>query len=423
MDKCDPTGFVVLAEAGPHLSSQEVIELEKRYGANNYSPIPVVLERGAGAHVWDVEGNEYLDFLSGIGAVNQGHTHSKIIGALIEQADKLTHVSRAFYSDAFGPFAQMATEMFGYEKILVMNTGVEAVETAIKVARKWGYTKKGIPEGKAKILVADGSFHGRTLGAISASSTPNAAVFGPLVPQFERVPFSDIRALKQALKDPNFAAFIVEPIQGEGGVVVPDPGYRKAAHALCKEANVLFIADEVQTGIARTGRLLACDHEEIHPDIVILGKALSGGVIPVSAILADESVMGVIMPGDHGSTFGGNPLAMRVAQAALEVVRDEKLAERSEQLGRIFRHELALLPHPVVQVRGKGLFNAVVFVPDAGVKAGDICLCLKEAGVLAKNPRDNVIRFAPPLVISETDLRIGIERIKKCIQAYRPLRK
>ena len=397
-------------------SSDEAITMEKKYGAANYSPLPVCLGLGRGAHVWDLENKKYLDFLSGIGSVSQGHCHPKIISALVEQAQKLTMVSRVFYSDTFGPFAKFITEIFGYDRVLVMNTGVEAVETAIKLARKWGYTKKGIAENQAKILFCDGNFHGRTLGAISASTSPDSrGVFGPFMPGFPHVPYNDLKSLEQALKDPTLAAFVVEPIQGEGGVVVPDDGYLRSAFEMCRAANVLFIADEVQTGIARTGKM-ACLRSRgrsaryRHPR-----QSAFGGLLPVSAILADDPVMLCFQPGDHGSTFGGNPLACAVAIAALQVVGEEKLADNAERMGNLFRSELRSLPSPVVSVRGKGLLNAIVFAPDRGIKAGEICLRLKENGLLAKNPRDNIIRFAPPLMISESEMREAIAIIRKVL--------
>lgn len=385
------------------LSTDALIELEKRHGAGNYAPLPVVVARGEGVHVWDPEGRRYLDFLSGICAVSQGHCHPKITRALVAQAERLTLVSRAFYGDTFGAFAAFATAYFGYEKILVMNTGVEAVETAMKLARKWGYEKKGIPDGQAKIVVCEGNFHGRTLAAISASQAANAK-FAPFLPGIVSIPFNDGAALAHALEDPTVAGFLVEPIQGEGGVVVPDKGYLELAHALCRAARVLFVADEVQTGIGRTGKKIACDHEGVRPDILVLGKALSGGVLPVSAILADDAVMSAFKPGDHGSTFGGNPLACAVAKAALEVVEEEKLAENAARMGELFRDGVRALRSPLVrEVRGKGLLNAIVFAPE--VKAYDLCLALRDLGLLAKNTRDHIIRFAPPLTIRDSEMR------------------
>ena len=399
------------------LSSQDLIQLEDKYGAHNYHPLPVVLSRGEGPFMWDVEGKKYYDFLSAYSAVNQGHCHPKIVNALIDQARTLTLTSRAFYNDALGVYEKYITEYFGYDRVLPMNTGAEADETALKLCRKWAYQKKGVPEGKAKILVCDGNFHGRTITIISMSTDPDAYnEYGPYTPGFEKIPYNDLPALEKALEDPNVAGFLVEPIQGEAGVYVPEEGYLSRAYALCKSKNVLFIADEVQTGIARTGKLLACDHESVRPDIVILGKALSGGVFPVSAVLADDDIMLCIHPGQHGSTFGGNPIAARVAIAALEVVKEENLAERAETLGRIFREEMKAIPSDMVElVRGKGLLNAVVIKPKNGKEAWDVCLKMAENGLLAKPTHHHIIRFAPPLVISEEQLREAIAIIKKSI--------
>ena len=399
---------------------QEYIDRESKYGAHNYHPLPVIIERGEGAFVWDIEGKKYLDFLSAYSAVNQGHCHPKIVNALCEQAKKLTLTSRAFYNSELGEYEEYITKFFGYDKVLPMNTGAEADETALKLCRKWAYEKKGVPSNMAKIIVCEGNFHGRTITIISMSTDPDAnANYGPYTPGFEVVPYNDIPALEKALEDPNVAGFLVEPIQGEAGVYVPDSGYLKKAFDLCKEKNVLFIADEVQTGIARTGKLLACDHEGVRPDILILGKALSGGVIPVSAVLADDDIMLVIQPGQHGSTFGGFPLAAKVATAALEVVKEEKLAERATYLGQIFRTEMENFEHDMVElVRGKGLLNAVVVRPKNGKTAWDVCVAMKEEGVLAKPTHGHIIRFAPPLVISEEDLRDGIERIKRAFLKF-----
>lgn len=401
-------------------TSQLAIQLEEKYGAHNYHPLPVVLSRGEGPFLWDVEGKQYFDFLSAYSAVNQGHCHPKIIAAMIEQAQKLTLTSRAFYNDCLGAYEQYVTRFFGYDKVLPMNSGAEADETALKLCRKWAYTKKGIPENQAKIIVCEGNFHGRTITIISMSTDPDAySGFGPFTPGFITIPYNDLDALSQALNDPNVAGFLVEPIQGEAGVFVPDDGYLSKAYALCKEKNVLFIADEVQTGIARTGKLLACDHEGVHPDILILGKALSGGVLPVSAVLADDDIMLCIKPGEHGSTFGGNPVACRVAIAALEVVKDEKLAEKAEALGQIFRAELRKFNSPMIElVRGKGLLNAIIVRPTNGKEAWDVCLKMKENGVLAKPTHQHIIRFAPPLVITEMQLRDAIERIKESILSF-----
>ena len=401
-------------------NSHLAIQLEERYGAHNYHPLPVVLSRGEGPFLWDVEGKRYYDFLSAYSAVNQGHCHPKIIEALIEQAQKLTLTSRAFYNDCLGPYEKYVTGLFGYDKVLPMNSGAEADETALKLCRKWAYTKKGIPENQAKIIVCEGNFHGRTITIISMSSDPDAFKgFGPYTPGFISIPYNDLDALAEALEDPNVAGFLVEPIQGEAGVFVPDEGYLSKAFALCKEKNVLFIADEVQTGIARTGKLLACDHEGAHPDILILGKALSGGVLPVSAVLANDDIMLCIKPGEHGSTFGGNPLACRVAIAALRVVEDEKLAEKAEALGQIFRSELRKINSPMIElVRGKGLLNAIIVRPTKGKEAWDVCLKMKDNGILAKPTHQHIIRFAPPLVITEVQLRDALDRIKESILSF-----
>ncbi len=399
------------------MNSQHFIELESKFGAHNYHPLPVVLSKGEGAFVWDVEGKQYFDFLSAYSAVNQGHCHPKIINALIEQARTLTLTSRAFYNDKLGPYEKFITEYFGYDKVLPMNSGAEADETALKLARRWGYDKKGVAENQAKIIVCDGNFHGRTITIISMSTDPDSFKgFGPYTPGFEFIPYNNIPALEKALEDENVVGFLVEPIQGEAGVFVPDDGYLKKAYDLCKSKNVLFIADEVQTGIARTGKLLACDHEGVRPDILILGKALSGGVMPISAVLADDEIMLVIKPGEHGSTFGGNPLAAKVAVAALEVVKEENLAEKAEYLGKIFREELKSFNHPMVElVRGKGLLNAIVIKPTNGKEAWNVCLKMAENGLLAKPTHQHIIRFAPPLVITEEQLRKAIQIIKKSL--------
>jgi ornithine--oxo-acid transaminase len=400
------------------------IELEERYGAHNYHPLPVVLEKGEGAFVWDVEGKRYFDFLSAYSAVNQGHCHPKIINALVTQAQKLTLTSRAFHSAPLGDFEKYITELFGFDKVLMMNTGVEAVETALKLCRKWAYKKKGVPEGKAKILFASQNFHGRTLGVISASVDPSSRKgFGPFLPGFEVVEYDNIVALEDAIMlDPYIAGFIVEPIQGEAGVKVPGEGYLKAAAKLCKEANVLFIADEIQTGIARTGKMLCIDHEDIKADILILGKALSGGVLPVSAVLANDDIMLCIKPGEHGSTYGGNPLACAVAKEALQVVIDENLAQKSEYLGKIFRSEIRefITQTSLVRlVRGKGLLNAIeVNTDEDSSLAWDICVKLMHNGLLAKPTHGNKIRFAPPLVITEDQLRSCLEIIKTTILSF-----
>jgi ornithine--oxo-acid transaminase len=402
------------------LTSAQAIELENHYGAHNYHPLPVVLSKGEGVYVWDVEGKRYFDFLSAYSAVNQGHCHPRIVDAMVEQAKTLTLTSRAFYSDALGVYEKFICEYFGYDKVLPMNTGVEGDETALKLARRWGYDKKGIPENEAKIVVCENNFHGRTITVISMSSDPDArGGFGPYTPGFITIPYNDLQALEEALQDPRVAGFLVEPIQGEAGVYVPDDGYLKSSFELCKKHNVLFIADEVQTGIARTGKLLACDHENVRPDILILGKALSGGVYPVSAVLADDDIMLCIKPGQHGSTFGGNPVAARVAIAALEVVRDEKLAENAEHLGEIFRSEMSRIDSDMIElVRGKGLLNAIVIKPKRGKSAWDVCVKMQENGLLAKPTHDHIIRFAPPLVINETQLHEATDLIMASILSF-----
>ena len=406
------------------LTSQQAIELENKYGAQNYHPLPVVLTRGEGVYVWDVEGKRYYDFLSAYSAVNQGHCHPKIIAALKHQAEHLTLTSRAFYNDQLGSYEKYITEYFGFDKVLPMNTGAEAVETAIKLARKWGYEKKGIPANQAKIVVCQNNFHGRTISIISASNDPVATEnFGPFTPGMVSIRYNDLDALREALKDSNVAAFLVEPIQGEAGVYVPDENYIKEAYALCKQNNVLFVADEVQTGIARTGKLLAVHHSGIKPDVLILGKAISGGVLPVSAVLADNAIMEVIRPGNHGSTFGGNPLACAVAMAALEVVEEENLAENAERLGEIFRkhmQELVETTDLVRLVRGKGLLNAIVINDsEDSSTAWDICMKLRDNGLLAKPTHGNIIRFAPPLVMTEEELLDCISIISKTLKTFK----
>ncbi|WP_233145456.1 ornithine--oxo-acid transaminase [Labilibacter marinus] len=396
------------------MTQQEYIDREDQFGAHNYHPLPVVLDKGEGIFVWDTDGKKYYDFLSAYSAVNQGHCHPKIIKALTDQASKLTLTSRAFYSSVLGEFEEYITKYFGYDKVLPMNTGAEADETAIKLCRKWGYTKKGIAENEAKIIVCDGNFHGRTITIISMSTDPDSYKgFGPYTPGFEVVPYNDIAALEQALSDPTVAGFLVEPIQGEAGVYVPEDGYLKKAYDLCKANNVLFIADEVQTGIARTGKMLACDYEDVRPDVLILGKAVSGGVFPVSAVLADDDIMLCIKPGEHGSTYGGNPLGCKVAIAALQVIKDENLEENSTRLGEIFRTELSSIDSEMIElVRGKGLLNAVVIKPKKGKTAWDVCVAMKENGLIAKPTHGNIIRFAPPLVITEEELRAALQIIK-----------
>jgi len=402
------------------MKPHDYIEREEKFGAHNYHPLPVVLDRGEGPFVWDVEGKRYYDFLSAYSAVNQGHCHPKIIGALTEQASKLTLTSRAFFNSVLGEYEEFVTKFFGYDKVLPMNTGAEGDETALKLCRKWAYLVKGIKENQAKIIVCDGNFHGRTITIVSMSTDPDARKdYGPFTPGFITIPYNDLPALEKALADPDVAGFLVEPIQGEAGVFVPDEGFIRKAYDMCKKHNVLFIADEVQTGIARTGKLLACDHEGVRPDILILGKALSGGVLPVSAVLADDEIMMTIKPGEHGSTFGGNPLACKVAIAALEVIRDENLAEKAERLGKIFREEMRAFKSDMIElVRGKGLLNAIVIRPKNGKEAWDVCLAMKEMGVLAKPTHGHIIRFAPPLVITEEQLRDAISLIKKAIQQF-----
>ena len=398
-------------------TSQYYFELEEQYGAHNYHPIPVVLNRGKGVHVWDVDGKQYYDFLSGYSAVNQGHCHPKIVQALTEQAQQLTLTSRAFHSDQLGEFTKFITQYFGYDKVLPMNTGVEAVETGIKLCRKWGYEVKGIPAGKAKIIVCEGNFHGRTSTVISFSSDPAARKnFGPFMPGFEIIPYNDSEALAMSLTDKNVAGFLIEPIQGEAGVLVPDEGYLAKAKQLCEQANVLFIADEIQTGLARTGKMLACDHEGVRPDILLLGKALSGGMLPVSAVLCDDEIMMTIKPGEHGSTYGGNPLACKVAMTALQVLKDEQMAENAAVLGELLRNELRKLQSPYISlVRGKGLLNAIVIKHENKDAAWELCLQLKNMGLLAKPTHGDKIRFAPPLVITKEQILDCVKIISKSL--------
>jgi ornithine--oxo-acid transaminase len=406
------------------IGSAELIELENKYNAHNYHPLPVVIERGRGVYVWDVEGKRYYDFLSAYSAVNQGHCHPRLIAALTEQAQKLTLISRAFYNNLLGEFAEFMCHYFGYERILPMNTGVEAVETSLKLCRKWAYQVKGIPEDKAKIIFVEGNFHGRTLAVVSASSDPLARKnYGPYMPGFEVIPFNNLPALEKALQDPNVAGLVMEPIQGEAGVFVPDEDYLPGAYKLCKEHKVLFIADEVQTGIARTGKLLACDHAGIKPDILVLGKALSGGVLPVSAVLASDEIILTVKPGEHGSTFGGNPLSCAVAMEALRVVTDERLAENAEVLGQIFRARMedvrSKRPDMITLVRGKGLLNALVINDTEESKtAWNICLQLAENGLLAKPTHGNIIRFAPPLVMNHSQVEECCDIIEKVILGF-----
>ncbi len=396
-------------------NTAKYIALEDQFGAHNYHPVPVVLEKGEGVFLYDVDGKRYFDFLSGYSAVNQGHCHPAIIKALTDQAQKLTLTSRAFYNNLLGEYEKYITEYFGYDKVLPMNTGVEGGETAIKLARRWGYAVKGIPENQAKVIFAEGNFWGRTLAAISSSTDPSSFKgFGPYMPGFGLVPYNDLAALENVLKDPNVAAFMVEPIQGEAGVVIPTDGYLKGARALCDKYNVLLIADEIQTGLARTGTLLACDHENVRPDILILGKALSGGTIPVAAVLADDVIMLQIKPGEHGSTYGGNPLACAVAMKALEVIKSEKMVENSFKMGTILREELAKLNSPfIASIRGRGLLNAIVIKHENPEAAWDLCLHLKELGILAKPTHGDKIRFAPPLIITETQIKEAVQLIGK----------
>lgn len=400
------------------IETAKFIDLEDKYGAHNYLPLPVVLKKGQGVFLWDVEGDRYYDFLSGYSAVNQGHCHPKIISALVEQAQKLTLTSRAFHNNQLGEYCKYITEYFGYDKVLPMNTGVEGGETAIKIARKWGYIKKKIPENKAKIIFAEHNFWGRTLAAISASTDPNCYKdFGPYMPGFGLVPYNNLPALEKEFQDENVAAFMVEPIQGEAGVVVPDDGYLKGIRDLCDQYNVLFIADEVQTGLCRTGKMLACDHENVRPDILILGKALSGGVLPISAILADDDIMLNLKPGEHGSTYGGNPLACRVAMEALAVLKEENLAQNAEQMGKLMRKELENIHSPFIQkIRGKGLLNSIVIRHSDSEAASLLCLEMMKNGLLAKTTHNDKIRFAPPLVITKEQMLQCVGIIKRSLQ-------
>ena len=397
--------------------TESYIQKEEKYGAHNYHPLPVVLNKGEGVFVWDVDGKRYFDFLSGYSALNQGHCHPALVKAMVEQAQKLTLTSRAFHSDLLGEFEEYITQFFGYDKVLAMNSGVEAVETALKLARRWAYDVKGIVPNEAKIITVEENFHGRTINVISFSTDPTSqAGFGPFVPGYVTIPYNDLAALEVALKDSNVAAFLVEPIQGEAGVFVPDEGYLRGAYELCNAANVLFMADEIQTGLARTGKMLACDHENVRPDILILGKALSGGMMPVSAVLADDEIMLTIKPGEHGSTYGGNPLACKVAMAALKVLKDENLAENAEKQGDYFRRQIEDLNSPFIKlIRGKGLLNAIVIdhpMPDA---AWNLCLELKENGLLAKPTHGDKIRFAPPLLITKEQIDECVEIIRKSL--------
>jgi len=399
-------------------NTAKYIALEDQFGAHNYHPVPVVLEKGEGVFLYDVDGKRYFDFLSGYSAVNQGHCHPAIIKALTDQAQKLTLTSRAFYNNLLGEYEKYITAYFGYDKVLPMNTGVEGGETAIKLARRWGYAVKGIPENQAKIIFAEGNFWGRTLAAISSSTDPSSYKgFGPFMPGFGLVPYNDLAALEIVLRDPNVAAFMVEPIQGEAGVVIPTDGYLKGVRDLCTKYNVLFIADEIQTGLARTGTLLACDHENVRPDILVLGKALSGGTIPVAAVLADDFIMLQIKPGEHGSTYGGNPLACAVAMKALEVIKSEKMVENSYKMGEILRAELANLNSPfIASIRGRGLLNAIVIKHENPDASWDLCLHLKALGILAKPTHGDKIRFAPPLIITEAQIKEAVQLIGKGLE-------
>lgn len=402
------------------LTSKDYMAKEDKFGAHNYHPLPVVLAKGNGIYVWDVEGKKYFDFLSAYSAVNQGHCHPKITKALTDQANTLALTSRAFYNNILGDWEEYMTRLFGYDKMLPMNSGAEADETALKLTRKWAYKVKGIPANEAKIIVCDGNFHGRTITIISMSSDPDAYNhYGPYTPGFIHIPFNDTERLEQELQNPNVAGFLVEPIQAEAGVFVPDEGYLKKAAELCKKYNVLFIADEVQTGLGRTGKLLACDHENVRPDILILGKAVSGGVYPVSCVLANDEIMLTIKPGEHGSTYGGNPIAARVAMAAIDVILDEKLVENSNRMGEIFRNEMKSVDSKMIEVvRGKGLLNAIAVKPNNGKTAWDVCLRLKENGLIAKPTHEHIIRFTPPLIITEPEMMEAIEIIKKTFKEF-----
>jgi ornithine--oxo-acid transaminase len=402
------------------LTTNDYMAKEDKFGAHNYHPLPVVLSKGEGIFVWDVEGKKYYDFLAAYSAVNQGHCHPKITKALTDQANILALTSRAFYNDVLGEWEEYMTKLFGYDKMLPMNSGAEADETALKLIRKWAYKVKGVPTKQAKIIVCDGNFHGRTITIISMSSDPDAYNhYGPYTPGFVNIPYNDLDQLEKELKDPNVAGFLVEPIQAEAGVYVPEDGYLEKAAALCKKHNVLFVADEVQTGVGRTGKMLACDHENVRPDILILGKAISGGMYPVSCVLADDEIMMTIKPGEHGSTYGGNPIAGKVAMAAIDVILDEELVENSNKMGEIFRREMLSIDSKMIElVRGKGLLNAVAIKPTNGKSAWDVCLALKENGLIAKPTHEHIIRFTPPLVITEEQLMEAIEIIKKTFKEF-----
>ncbi|GET26171.1 ornithine--oxo-acid transaminase [Prolixibacter sp. NT017] len=403
-----------------NMTTKDYIAREDKYGAHNYHPLPVVLERGEGIFVWDVEGKKYYDFLAAYSAVNQGHSHPKIVKALTDQANKLALTSRAFYNNVLGEWEEYITKLFGYDKMLPMNSGAEADETALKLIRKWAYKVKGVPQNEARIICCDGNFHGRTISIISMSTDPDAyGDYGPYTPGFVKVPYNDLEALEAELKNPNTAGFLVEPIQAEAGVYVPEDGYLKKAKALCEKHNVLFVADEVQTGLGRTGKMLACDHEDVRPDILVLGKAISGGLMPVSCVLADDEVMLTIKPGEHGSTYGGNPIAAKVAIAALEVLQEENLVDNSEKIGAYFRKEMKAIDSPLIQeVRGKGLLNAIQIKPTNGKTAWDVCLAMKEHGLIAKPTHEHTIRFTPPLTITEEQMAEAIALIKKAFAEF-----
>ena len=403
-----------------YFSAQDYMNREDCYGAHNYHPLPVVLESGEGIYVWDTDGKCYFDFLSAYSAVNQGHCHPRIVNAMITQAQKLTLTSRAFYNNVLGEWEEFITKLLKYDKVLPMNSGAEAVETALKLCRKWACKVKGIPQNEAKIIVCNGNFHGRTITIISMSSDPTAySDYGPFTPGFIKIPYDDIPALEEALSQPNVAGFLIEPIQAEAGVFVPDEGYLSKASELCEKNNVLFIADEIQTGMGRTGKTLACDYENLHPDILILGKAISGGMMPASCVLADDKIMLTILPGEHGSTYGGNPLAAVVSIEAIQVIIDEELAKNALEMGKIFRSELKNINSPLIEeIRGKGLLNAVSIRPANGKTAWDVCLAMKEHGILAKQTHDHIIRFTPPLIINEEQLREAIEKIRNALKEF-----
>jgi ornithine--oxo-acid transaminase len=402
------------------MTTKDYIAREDQYGAHNYHPLPVVLERGEGVFVWDVEGKRYYDFLSAYSAVNQGHCHPRLVKALADQAGKLALTSRAFYNNKLGEWEEYITKYFGFDKMLPMNSGAEGVETALKLARKWGYKVKGIAREKAKIVVCNGNFHGRTITIVSMSSDPDSYnEYGPYTPGFVNIPYNDVLALEDALSDPDVAAFLTEPIQAEAGVFVPEDGFLRAARELCDQYNVLMIADEIQTGIARTGKMLAVDHENVRPDILILGKAISGGMYPISCVLADNEVMLTIKPGEHGSTYGGNPIAAAVAIEALQIIKDEKLEENATKMGELFRNSMRNFVSPFIEeVRGKGLLNAITIRPNNGKEAWDVCLAMKEHGVIAKPTHGNIIRFTPPLTINEEQMNDAIARIQKAFKEF-----